>query len=735
MSRFDLAGLAGCHEKTVKNAEDGKDIEGANFNSLKTAIETEWKRESETPRPPLVWPSWTLSAHWEQYFRDAPQARDALSQYLEKYAQRYGKIKLLGMSEPMLLKEVYTDAQMVDSRFLRKWKSLDSMEKAYRESNRRDFLPKDSSSKAGYALANTIQFLNILGQPGAGKTTFLRRIGLDALLPPAEKRYNHDSIPVYVELKNLKDQHVHLSEMLKRELVSFNFPADFAEVALRNGKLLVLLDGLDEVPGNNLDHVIEDIREFIDKNSSNRFITSCRTKFYQTWFAQFNDVVLSEFDNFQIQTFLANWFRSAQDVERDSAGKFWTMLSRPENIATLELARRPLLLAFICLFCDETLSLPANRSDLYEEALRILLVRWAAEKRIRKEPVWRGLTTRWETNLLEQIAGQAFKNNKLFFYKKALVSEIDHFLNDNLNAPNLDGNEILDEIEVEQGLFIARTQNVYSFSHLTLQEYLAAKYFYNNGAIKDLAKEYLFELRWREVFLLLVGIGQADNALQQMAYVMTETVKENDMLSSLLTWVAKSFESKRFNGDTDERMVARRAIVIFIVRAIENKGNLNDKIGSHLQKIEDFAFDIDSRLKFNGSGLSDAYFLGKAKKRISRVSVLDAISNIKKNHIFRDRLIVAAENNIKSYKGKTSNNRFCSTNDRNVGAIDVKEAKEVILKALNVPRDVFTWQQNQMEVLEKYFYGCELLFECKKSAISVNAVVWRNIVNDLILFK
>ena len=52
------------------------------------------------------------------------------------------------------------------------------------------------------------------------------------------------------------------------------------EKLLDKGKLLILLDGLDEVPTKNMDRVINKIQDFVDKHDKNRFLISCRTAAY-----------------------------------------------------------------------------------------------------------------------------------------------------------------------------------------------------------------------------------------------------------------------------------------------------------------------------------------------------------------------------------------------------------------------------------------------------------------------
>ena len=51
--------------------------------------------------------------------------------------------------------------------------------------------------------------------------------------------------------------------------------------ALKSGKLLILFDGLDEVPAANVDNVVSKIGDFVDRYSDNRFIASCRIAAYK----------------------------------------------------------------------------------------------------------------------------------------------------------------------------------------------------------------------------------------------------------------------------------------------------------------------------------------------------------------------------------------------------------------------------------------------------------------------
>jgi predicted NACHT family NTPase len=63
---------------------------------------------------------------------------------------------------------------------------------------------------------------------------------------------------------------------------------------------------------------------------------------------------------------------------------------------------------------------------------------------------------------------------------------------------------VLKSIEAQHGLLVERARGIYSFSHLTFQEYFTARYFVESSdpqALENLSS-HITEKRWREVFLL-----------------------------------------------------------------------------------------------------------------------------------------------------------------------------------------------------------------------------------------
>jgi len=302
----------------------------------------------------------------------------ASKQYVNNYNQRHGILKVLGMREPVALESVYTGVRFLDEKDIRSLGSIADLEEDYRTAQKRKF-QREHSWKEGLRVAKETQYLMVLGGPGAGKSTFLRRMGLEALkLNKGE--FQHHCIPVFIELKRFNSDKIDIKEVIAEELRICRFPSpnESTTKLLEQGKLLILLDGLDEVPSKNLNESIGKIQDFVDLYDTNRFIISCRTAAYRSGFRRFTDVAMADFNDEQIECFIKNWFQSESDKNAGTAQKCWKILQKTENAAAKELAHTPLLLTFLCLVYERSQRFPNNRSILYCKALRILLEEWAA---------------------------------------------------------------------------------------------------------------------------------------------------------------------------------------------------------------------------------------------------------------------------------------------------------------------------------------------------------------------
>jgi NACHT domain len=676
---------------------------------------------------------------------------NAFGNYIQNYNDRHGILKVLGMPEPVKLEDIYTSVQFLGQDRL--WQFDPSrIEEAFRKTQVRKLQPEWGQAQDGLKVANARQYLMVLGEPGAGKSTFLRRIGLEAL---KGKRgyYDHECVPVFLELKRFTTGKVNIEKAIADEFETCKFPdpLNTTQKLLDNGKLLILLDGLDEVPNEHIDSTITKIQDFADKYKQNRFITSCRTAAYKSGFQKFVDVVISNFDNAQIRQFINNWFQSEKDIQIGTAQTCWELLQQPVHAATKELAQTPLLLTFLCLVFDDSQTFPEKRAELYKRALDVLLSKWASEKRIQRNPIYKDLTLTLETMMLAEIAYFGFRANRVFFSRREVVEQIHIFLDGNSNAPhNLDGDVILDAIQIQQGILVERANDVFSFSHLTLQEYLSAQYITDNdradnNLIEKLVNNHLTDKSCREIFQLIAGLmrGGAEPLLLQIDRQAQKFI-DNPKLQGLINW--SNQETK--NSDGNFNSGAKRAFLIFfalvLARARARDINFDRATVIALNYTAQLSHDLFLELTLDHKSdasrtLKNEVTLGMAlglplsralSLVIDHARELDCtlaydIRNIK---IFSKVNFSTLISNLESFE---------SYHIKNNSSHEIRSdlAEKILLiwyDSIFLDPSWIDLSETEINNLTDYLYANELMVQCKKSALRVSPQVWKNLESNIL---
>jgi len=638
-----------------------------------------------------------------QLFKDKQQARKAFKQYASKYLDKYGTIKLLGMEEPIPLEDVYTAVQFLDKLSLSRLASPESLEASFRENKQRSFqVDRERSNKDGIAVANECQRLMVLGGPGSGKSTYLKRLGLEAL-KGKEGKFQDARTPVFLELKHLKSDKVNLKTAIAEELSSVGFPPseEFARKLLEQGKLLVLFDGLDEVPKAKVNAVIDAIEAFVVQYDQNRFVASCRIAAYQSSFQSFTDLELADFDDQQIQQFIQNWFRR----EHDTARQCWETLSQSGNEAAKELAQTPVLLTFLCLEYDDYLEFSRTRSSLYGRALDILLQKWDRQKRVRREEIYQGFHAELEKVLLSEIAYHGFVADQVFFPQQQLVGQIKKFLADTVDNPKyLDGKAVLDAIAIQQGILAERAAEIFSFSHLTLQEYLTAKYIAERDLTEELVTKRLTDRRWREVFLLVPGImgGGAEKLLLQME---KETHKYSNLpkLQELLRWADRVTSG----SEADYKPAAKRALAFFVVLL------LCLRLPLAVNLLFEFPLVLAPTLTFlRDIALNIPIVISDQEK------ALILFRKLAETKIFQGIDFTMLINKLEALETKDP---------------DDGQVHQVWCDALHIDRAWVDLSKEEVKALDDYLYANLLIVECKEAAIRVSQKTWDEISGRMLL--
>ena len=429
---------------------------------------------------------------WSQYGKDITDKagkavwerlrwEDRALAYGQKVQRLYGTMQVLGQPRPVSLEGIYTAVSLLDRPTALTRYTVEEMQADFTRRGRPRFHTFGKEKRRdGLDIVKGGDNLFILGRPGAGKTTFLKHVALRGVCGDLGR------VPIFVGLKQLSDSGLSVFDYVVNEFEVCDFPDATAYLhwLLKAGKAILLFDGLDEVnvADDERKRLIRDVENFTRQYDQCRRLITCRLAANDYLFEGYTYVEMADFDEKQIRQFVGRWF-SGDDRQRERGELFLTELSKAESEGLRELARVPLLLALLCLGFGETLKLSSRRVELYEEALDALLKKWDAGRNIQRDEVYRELSLKRKEGMLTRIAAETFDRGEYFIPRQTLIDSFEAFLARLPDASSsVDGDLILRAIIAQHGLFHERARDIFSFAHLTFQEYFTARYVVENEA-------------------------------------------------------------------------------------------------------------------------------------------------------------------------------------------------------------------------------------------------------------
>lgn len=417
----------------------------------------------------------------------------ALEKYRKALVAKHGALKIpFRPNRPLLMDEVYVPLKVAGSR-------------------------SDTDKIEALQAVRNYRRLMVKGQPGSGKTMLLRYLALN--YGSGKLRLGDEPIVILLELHRLSGGAEILPELveaLKRD----DFPngTAFLQQALEKGRVVLLLDGLDEVNSIDRSTVVKRIKDFLDLYEKCGVVITCRSQVYQ---GEFDGVVnqtleVVEFTDAQIQQFLRPW-KAEMPAEKSVEQLVQALNDRPK---IKELARNPFLLTVIAyLYADTTFILPHSRAEFYRESTRWLLELWDNSKQTTTQ--YKGFI---KGALLEHLAlfaqdslGNQGQDRKSLSFKE-VITQVKACLPElNLDAEK-DMQPIVNEIVERSGLLLRIDGGAwYQFSHLTLQEYFTAI------ALLEKPQELIEQFEadpyaWREVVKLWCGLAQDSTEVIQRVH-------------------------------------------------------------------------------------------------------------------------------------------------------------------------------------------------------------------------
>jgi hypothetical protein len=491
---------------------------------------------------------------------------EATQTYLTKLYEQVNWLHVLGRPEGQPLERIYTDVHVLDKLSAEKRYSLEQLQA--------DFVPRqgrlwrEKERRDGLQVVARQQLLFILGKPGAGKTTFLKHVTVQTIKQNGQEQ-GEKKLPFFVSLKELSDTGQAILPFMAEQLrrAGFNEAEAFLRQLLQGGDGVVLFDGLDEVnvEGQQRANLTRNIQYFVDEFDGCRVLVTCRLAAADYLLQRFDYVEMADFSEAQQKTFVWRWFQT----DKVARGACWQALQGTRNETLRELAQVPMLLSLLCLTFEERKEFPPNRDEIYSEATRALLLKWDSTRNIQRDRVYGALTLKYKERLLARIAVQTFEAGEYFMPKQRLAGLIESYLRGVPGVEDPDGLLVLQAMEAQHGLLVERAHGIHSFSHLTLQEYFAARYYAENDARGHIMARLLAHVgddRWREVFLLTAGmLEDASDFCQQYIDALQKMVAGDETLLAMVQWAASKSADRR----SGVKPPAVRAFALYSARALD----------------------------------------------------------------------------------------------------------------------------------------------------------------------
>ena len=487
----------------------------------------------------------------------------------------------------------------------------------------------------------------LLGEPGSGKSTALRKLGQLVAeqarraqgeeLPTAQgpdgallggslgERY----LPVFVRLREWRDDDSErsLKEFIRRELLETAQLAEekgapplddeVIDALWEHGELVLMLDGLDEVTApKRRKELSKSLASQLDvpAHGGLRVVLSCRYAAYdeaemELGVRGFCRADLQPLSKEQAELLIRRWFEEvartdAEHLPRKRALRLAEGLTQALEHPSLHDYRRamfatPLIVTLLCVLYLRGKELPHSRAELYELCLEVLLGSWhkgkdasaeAADLDARADDA--PLTPRQATLLLRPLAYRLHTTQDADRPERSEQIERElllAMLMDGLEEQglHLDEEAALMWLHERAAVLDELAPSFFGFFHLGIQEYLAAREVASRGeaALQQLAAR-IGDSWWREVILIAASLDRSS-----FAPLMEGLLESADLLDPK-QWrrvrecvVEGNFDPQPFIARFTAKSLATGERLVAILRLLEGRERLPQRLVAVLESL------------------------------------------------------------------------------------------------------------------------------------------------------
>ncbi|GAA4626359.1 NACHT domain-containing protein [Actinoallomurus vinaceus] len=362
----------------------------------------------------------------------------------------------------------------------------------------------------------------IRGDAGSGKSTLLRWLAISA----ARGTFTGDladwngCVPFLIKLRSHTSGPLPPPERFLEGVadpIAGLMPAGWVHRVLGGGRALLMVDGVDELPGARRRAVRQWLSGLLAAYPGLRAVVTSRPAAASAdWLAGegFATALLERMTPADVKELIRHWHEAVRDAgdlpcaPEQLPGFETALLARMESAPHLRaLAGSPLLAAMLCaLNLDREKQLPRDRMGLYAAALDLLLERRDVERQIALDDDI-VLERSQKMLILQDLAWRLSVTGRTELPKDAVVRWIGNRLDSMPSAP-ADAAAVLDHLLERSGVLREPVPGRIDFVHRTVQEYLTAKQFADDGDLEPLIAQ-AHKDQWRETIIMAAGHANA----------------------------------------------------------------------------------------------------------------------------------------------------------------------------------------------------------------------------------
>ena len=462
----------------------------------------------------------------------------------------------------------------------------------------------------------------IEGQPGIGKTTYCNKVAYDW----AENCKAEDSFPDFQVLLLLKCRDItsDLWEAIDDQLLPKDIKKEerekfFTFVRDHQSKVLLVLDGLDELPSDYL--------PFYKEIIEGRMLSNC----YLVVTARHEAGIkvrkcchtLLEVEGFTedaAEGFIRRYFKTKDHLAKKLLDKLGT------DASLSGLTANPLNTALICLLCEDFQGdLPKGKTLLYHEIVQCVLRRYRKKKELPKSD--EDLTQLYHAELkhLGSIAWNGLLNDEMYFDDSAFRNGTGNLIPE------------LGFLSAQAGRSKRRQSCCYGFLHKSFQEFFAALYLSCQLVNEEISPDGLLADRryfkeFQQVLMFTCGIlaQQCEaKAMALMASIASQINQSNEVESkSYLGTALNCIKESENEQGTFGKELARSLGSLLEIQCISLRQQMGDSgvaMLAHAMATNSTVTKLD--LFGNEIGESGAASLAKAVEINSTLTTLDLSAN------------------------------------------------------------------------------------------------------------